>query len=129
MAAYDFGLIIIRRNSPKRPLKYLTGIRPSQGHTVCDGPSCLRRSILLSRHRVQRMNFTEGSVTVSRAHDGPFCHVVAKFRELFSVPNFSEFYLFWNDTPSTVRCAHDGLSWDPSTLTVTIRINSIAQND
>ena len=83
--------MIISRNSPKRPLKFLTEIRPSQGYAVCDGPSCLRRSVLLSRHRVQRLKFTEGPVTVRRAHDGPSCHVVAKFRELFSVPNFSEF--------------------------------------
>ena len=51
---------------------------------ACKGPSCC------FRHKVQRLNFIKGSVTVRRAHDGPSCHVVAKFRELFSVPKFLE---------------------------------------
>ena len=29
--------------------------------------------------------------------------------------------MFWNETPSTVHHAHDGLSWDPSTQTVITR--------
>ena len=66
---------------------------------------------------------------VRRAQDGPSCHVVAKFRELFSVPNFSEFEVFWNETPTTVRRAYDGSSWVPSSQPVFPEIKSVAQND
>ena len=82
---------------------------------ACDGSSCY------FRHAVQRVEFIKDSVMVRRAYDGPSCHFVAKFREFFSVSNFSEFYVFWNETLSTVRRAHDGPSWDPSTQTVTTR--------
>ena len=57
-------------------------------YAVCDGSSCLRRSVLQGRRRVQRLNFCGRCVTVRRAHDGPSCHSVTKFRESISVPNF-----------------------------------------
>ena len=90
---------------------------------ACDGPSCC------FRHKVQRLNFIKGSVTVRRAHDGPSCHVVAKFRELFSVPKFSETKCFGTRPPRR--------SVVPMTVRRGIRqprqllpeINSTAQND
>ena len=58
-----------------------------------DGPSCC------FRHKIQRLNFMKGSVTVRRAHYGPSYSSVAKFRELFSVPNFPESKCFGTRHP------------------------------
>ena len=43
------------------------------------------------RHRVQRLNFSEESVTVRHTCEGSSCHSVTKFKESISVPNFQIF--------------------------------------
>ncbi|TMW85307.1 hypothetical protein EJD97_023351, partial [Solanum chilense] len=75
-------------NSPKRPLKTLAEIRPSKGYATCDGPSCLRRSILLLPSQSSETQFIKESVKARHVCDGPSCHFVAKFRESISVPKF-----------------------------------------
>ena len=47
-------------DSPKHPLKLLAEIQPSQGYATRDGPLYLRRSVLLVRHKVQRLKFSKG---------------------------------------------------------------------
>ena len=96
-------------NSPKRPLKHLTEFRPSQGYAACDGPSCLRRSVLLLLSQSSETQFIKESMTARHVFDGPSYHFVAKFRELISVPKFLNSKCFgtrpprWSVVPMTVR--------------------------
>ncbi|TMW95158.1 hypothetical protein EJD97_009309, partial [Solanum chilense] len=86
-------------NSPKRRLKYLQKSDPACDYATCDGPSCLRRSVLQVRHKVQRLIFCGKCVTVHHAHDGPSFHSVVKFRESISVPKFQNFKCFGTRPP------------------------------
>ena len=45
-----------------------------------------------ARHRVQRLNFSEESVTVRHTCDGPSCHSVTKFRTPFSFNILASLY-------------------------------------
>ena len=89
-------------------------------------PATVRPAAL---HRVQRLNFSEESVTVRHTCDGPSCHSVTKFRESISVPNFQFFLSVLKRDPATVRRAHDGPSWGLSPQPVFPEIKSAAQND
>ena len=83
--------MIKERIVPKRPLKRIKKSDPDWDYAVGDGLSRLRRSVLLPRHRVQRLNFSEESVTVCHTCDGPSCHSVTKFRELIFSTQFQIF--------------------------------------
>ena len=75
------------------------------------------------------IQFSEESVTVRHACDGPSCHSVTKFRESIFSTHFSEFLSVLKRDPATVRRAHDGPSWVPSSQPVFSEIKSAAQND
>ena len=64
------------------------------------------------------------TVTGRRAYDGPSCRLSQS-----SETQISEFEVFWNETPSTVRRAHDGPSLGSSPQPVFPEIKSAAQND
>ena len=68
--------------------------QPVTARRACDGPSRLRRSVLLLRHSVQRLNFSEKSVMVRHTCDGPSFHSITKFRESIFSTQFQIFYVF-----------------------------------
>ena len=63
--------VIIAGIVQNAPLKLNQKSDSDWDYATCYGPSCLRRSVLLLRHRVQRLKFSEESVTVRHACDGP----------------------------------------------------------
>ena len=77
-------------------LKTLKKSDSSWDYAAWDGPSCLRRSVLLLRHRVQRLN----SLKSLRRSVLPFRYEVQRVD--FST-YFSEFLSVLKRDPSTVR--------------------------
>ena len=73
--------------------------------------------------------FSEESVTVRHACDGPSCHFVTKFRESIFSTQFSVFLSVLKRDPATIRRAHDGSSWGPSPKPVFPGKKTAAQND